>query len=426
MFHKIKQTWAMLDRSIYVGERLKANLTALTVVSCFTALLGLVLIALNLATGQADMLIPAIATFLGGIACAFIAGVLKNREKAILVPILFCAVAFTVYTLNGNGNGAAMFWTMMLPIGISYFVSVKYGILLSIYYTIFFAAVFYTPFFGQVVASYPQGFTSRFPLMYASMAIFTAIAMVQYHRGVLLENEYAEELNREVARQTQVARERADRLEALSEEMVETLAVTIDAKDRYTNGHSFRVSWYSVALAQKLGWTEAEVKNLEREALLHDIGKIGVPDAVLNKPGRLTDEEFVIIQSHTTVGGSILSRSDNLLSAAQVALFHHERYDGRGYPEGRSGAEIPVHARVVAIADAYDAMHSDRIYRKGLPHDIIRQELIRGRGTQFDPDFLDAFLALFDSGELDRTVQRREAAGHGVDVGTIVAPGVEQ
>lgn len=233
--------------------------------------------------------------------------------------------------------------------------------------------------------------------------------MVQYHRMARAEIRYADRLNEEVDRKTRAVREQAKRLAVLNEEMVETLAVTIDAKDRYTNGHSFRVSWYAVALAEKLGWPEQELKQLERETLLHDIGKIGVPDAVLNKPGRLTDEEFAIIQSHTTVGGNILSRTASLKKAAEVARYHHERYDGHGYPEGRAGEDIPAHARVAAIADAYDAMHSDRIYRKGLPHDVVRAELVRGRGRQFDPYYLDAFLELFDSGALDRVVQQREA-----------------
>ena len=152
----------------------------------------------------------------------------------------------------------------------------------------------------------------RFPLLFAFSAAFTIIAMVQYHKGVLLENDYTAQLNAEVEKQTSMARERADRLEELSDQMVQTLAVAIDAKDKYTNGHSFRVSWYAIVLARILGWPEADVDELEREALLHDIGKIGVPDSILNKPGKLTDEEFAVIQSHTVTGGKILSRSSNL------------------------------------------------------------------------------------------------------------------
>lgn len=411
MFHlkKISDTWNMLDRPIYTGERLKDNLKALTAAGIFAALLGIVLIFVNLAMGRPLMAISAVNTFLFGVGCAYLAGVQKRRDLAILSPTIFCAIVFTIYTVTGAMDGAAVLWTFLLPIGMSYFVSVKYGIILSAYYTVFFVIFFYTPLWASMHVEYSVGFVSHFPVIFAAMTMLTSIAMIQYHRGVLLENDYADQLTAEVDRQTRIACERADRLEALSEEMVQTLAVTIDAKDKYTKGHSFRVSWYSVALARALGWADIEVKALEREALLHDIGKIGVPDAVLNKPGRLTDEEFVVIQSHTMVGDGILSRSEGLRDAAIVARHHHERYDGAGYPDRLAGDAIPIHARVVAIADAYDAMRSDRVYRKGLARNVIREELIRGRGRQFDPDFLDVFLTLFDAGTLDEVVRQQEA-----------------
>ena len=399
-------TWSVINRPIYVGDRLRDNLRALTMVGIFTAVLGIVLLIFNLATKQWVMAGCAVLTSVFGAGCAYFAGVMKNRRLAILSPTLFCGIVFAVYTLTGAMDGAAILWSFLLPIGICYFVSVKYGIILSAIYSLFFVVVFYTPLVNLLPVEYPGGFVSHFPVIFASMSMLNAIAMIQYHRGVLLEAAYSDMLNAEVDKQTRVARERADRLEELNDEMIQTLAVTIDAKDKYTNGHSFRVSWYSVALARHLGWSEDEIDELEREALLHDIGKIGVPDVVLNKPGRLTDDEFDVIKSHTTTGGSILSRSKDLKQASLVALFHHERYDGRGYPMGYAGDDIPPHARVVAIADAYDAMRSDRIYRKGLPLDIIREQLIKGRGTQFDPEFLDAFLELSDGGDLDEIAER--------------------
>ena len=265
---------------------------------------------------------------------------------------------------------------------------------------------------GGILPAYSNGALPDFVFFNALITIFV---MYLYHKSALFEIDYANRLNEEVDKQTEVAREqsriateqskiateqsriateRANQLEILSVEMVETLARTIDAKDRYTNGHSFRVSEYSVALARKLGWSEEEVQELEREALLHDIGKIGVPDAVLNQPGRLTDEEFEVIKSHTTVGRTILEGLDGMEKTAEVAAYHHERFDGRGYPEGRKGKDIPKHARIISIADSYDAMHSDRVYRKALPDDVIREELKKGSGTQFDPDYLPAFLEL--------------------------------
>ena len=132
--------------------------------------------------------------------------------------------------------------------------------------------------------------------------------------------------------------------------------------------------------------------------LLHDVGKIGIPDNILQKPGKLTDDEFKIIKSHAAKGGKILKNVSSLPIAAETAKHHHERYDGNGYPSGLAGTQIPEYARVVSIADAYDAMNSRRVYRDTLPKEEIRRRLVEGSGTQFDPVYLEAFLTLLDRG----------------------------
>ena len=189
----------------------------------------------------------------------------------------------------------------------------------------------------------------------------------------------------------------------LSMKMLETLAGTLDAKDKYTNGHSMRVSFYATRLAEELGWDKERVSMLRYEALLHDIGKIGVPDAILNKPSRLSEMEFGLIKSHTIVGSDILKNMIAVPGASEVAKYHHERFDGKGYPNGLRGTDIPLNARIVCIADAYDAMSSDRIYRKALSGNVIRNELINGRGTQFDPELLDKFVEMMDADKLNIT-----------------------
>lgn len=203
-----------------------------------------------------------------------------------------------------------------------------------------------------------------------------------------------------VERANQVA-DRAKEVQKLSTQSLEALAGAIDAKDEYTNGHSSRVSRYAAILATAAGMQPERVESLRYAALLHDIGKIGVPDRVLNKPGRLDDEEFKIIQMHTTKSVEILKHIDGMEMVKQVALHHHERYDGKGYPDKLMGLEIPYEARIVGICDSYDAMHSDRVYRKGLPDDVIESELVKGRGTQFDPLLDDVFLALMREGALE-------------------------
>ena len=224
----------------------------------------------------------------------------------------------------------------------------------------------------------------------------------QKMKRTMADLEYLQKnLKEEVKKQTLVATQRREKVEQMSFQMIQTLATTIDAKDRYTNGHSSRVSYYAVLLARELGWNEEAVAALRSKGLLHDIGKIGVADVILNKPNRLKRVEYEVIQSHTVVGYEILRDSSFLPGSEEVARSHHERYDGTGYPDGLKGEEIPSEARIVAIADAYDAMNSDRVYRKALSRDIIRRELINGRGRQFDPQYLDVFVRLLDAGRLD-------------------------
>ena len=181
-----------------------------------------------------------------------------------------------------------------------------------------------------------------------------------------------------------------------------TIVNTIDAKDQYTKGHSQRVSDYSVALAKELGLSREEVEKIRYIALLHDIGKIGVPDNILNKPGKLTNEEFSLMKMHTIVGGEILKDIESVSSLDVGAKYHHERNDGHGYPDGLKGGEIPYVARLICIADAYDAMASNRIYRKHLTQESIVNEIERCKGTQFDPEMTEAFLALIRENRLQQ------------------------
>ena len=402
MLDRIKQVWKDLSRNIYVGERLEKNLYGITLVSIISAFLGLVMVIINMIRGgEGFVVVTSLMFFIGGLISAFAAGAYKARRVSAAIALTVCIFTFTYYAIDGSMDGFSIVWALIMPIGVSYFLSVKHGILISAYYELLCIVLFYTPLRTLMREHYSDIVMTRYPLVFLALSGFTIVAMVQYHRLVLRDNEFADRMKAEVKRQTAVAMERLEKLEQMSEETVNTLAVAIDAKDRYTNGHSFRVAAYATALARRLGWDDEKVMALRREAMLHDIGKIGVSDVVLNKPGRLTPEEFEIIKSHAAIGGKILHASESLSGAADVAIYHHERYDGTGYPSGKSGEAIPLHARIVAIADAYDAMRSDRIYRKGLPHETIRQELVDGKGTQFDPEMLDVFVGMADDGELD-------------------------
>ena len=184
--------------------------------------------------------------------------------------------------------------------------------------------------------------------------------------------------------------------ESLSLHVVQTLAEAIDAKDTYTNGHSGRVAEYAREIARRFGYDRKQQDEIYMMGLLHDVGKIGVPDSVINKPGRLTEEEFAQIKTHPVLGDRILSKIQERPKLAVGARCHHERYDGTGYPDGLSGEEIPEEARIIAVADAYDAMSSRRSYRGILPQETVRREIENGKGTQFDPVFADLMLAVID------------------------------
>ena len=179
-------------------------------------------------------------------------------------------------------------------------------------------------------------------------------------------------------------------------QVVSSLAAAIDTKDEYTKGHSSRVAEYARLIAKRSGFTEARQDEIYMLGLLHDVGKIGIPVGLLNKPGVLTDEEFAQIKKHSAMGASILKNIANNPKFEQCAMYHHERYDGSGYPSGLKGTEIPEEARIIAVADAYDAMSSDRSYRSHLTQDEIKNELELGMGTQFDPKFAGVMLAIVE------------------------------
>lgn len=187
----------------------------------------------------------------------------------------------------------------------------------------------------------------------------------------------------------------------MGNETILSIARTVDAKDSNTSEHSFRVSQYSLAIAKRLGYSEEKCENLRQMALLHDIGKIGIPDAILNKPGKLTDEEYEIMKTHVIRGGEILKDFTMIDNVSVGALYHHEKYDGSGYCHGLKGEQIPLAARIIGIADAFDAMTANRVYRKQLDLDFVIAELKRCSGTQFDPKLVDILLALIDEGEID-------------------------
>lgn len=177
-------------------------------------------------------------------------------------------------------------------------------------------------------------------------------------------------------------------------EAITAIARAEEAKDSYTNAHSERVAEWAVKIAEKLGWCAEELEQLRYQALLHDIGKIGIPDRILNKHKNLTDEEYEVMKQHVKIGHDILKNFTGVEGLSEGALYHHERWDGKGYLFGKKGEEIPPAARIIAVADAYDAMSFERVYRGQLDEEYVIRELKSGSGTQFDPDVVAVMLEI--------------------------------
>ncbi len=225
---------------------------------------------------------------------------------------------------------------------------------------------------------------------------FIAEVVIQRISRILELYHYQKSLQQEVDRKTAELRESNRKVTNVLSQMMMALGSAIDAKDAYTNGHSERVARYSGELARRMGKSTQEINDIYYIGLLHDIGKIGIPDYIINKAGKLTEEEYELIKNHPNIGAEILSSITEMPGISFGAHWHHERFDGKGYPDGLAGEDIPEVARIICVADAYDTMTSKRVYRDVLPQKVARDEILKGRGTQFDPVIADYMLEMID------------------------------
>lgn len=250
-------------------------------------------------------------------------------------------------------------------------------------------------------------------LVFVAPPAMMQVAIRQYIDRTTKSVIALQQKNKDLERANAEIREMADRLGESYHGTLEALVMALDARDRETKGHSTRVTGYTLEMARHMGIEEgsAEWLDIQRAALLHDVGKIGVSDYILHKPGPLSPEEWQEMRRHPTIGHEMLSEVSFLSKASEIVYSHHERYDGQGYPRGLAGEAIPLGARIFAVADTLDAMTSDRPYRKAMTWETARDEIARNSGTQFDPQVVKIFLELFDewiaNGEY---AERRRAA----------------
>jgi putative nucleotidyltransferase with HDIG domain len=241
-------------------------------------------------------------------------------------------------------------------------------------------------------------------------AFVTAVKRGLEIRRLRKENMlYQQNLEKLVEVKSHALKQTLSELENAQMFILEALVSLLDAREHSTGQHSLRVCEVTVFLARELGYSDAEVEEFARGALLHDIGKIAIPDAVLLKPGKLTEEEMIVMQTHAEIGYQLLAGFPYLKHAAEIVHQHQERYDGGGFPQGLKGGDICDGARLFAVIDAYDAMRSDRVYRKALPADVASHRIAEERGRQFDPGVVDAFLKNID--EIERIGRWEERDG---------------
>ncbi|MCR5357228.1 MAG: HD-GYP domain-containing protein, partial [Lachnospiraceae bacterium] len=320
-----------------------------------------------------------------------------ERAKIVLSVIVVFFFLPGMFFTNGGAEGGTPVWLLLGIIYISLILEGKIKrvmmILNAIVIVITWTIGYYYP---DLVASYSRGgnyFDSISALFIVSVIIYVLIAF----QNNLLRQEEEHKNSKRLFEQTAVA-----------------LVNAIDAKDKYTHGHSSRVADYSRELARMNGKSESECEEIYYAALLHDVGKIGVPEHIITKEGKLTDEEYAIIKKHSELGSQILQSISEFPYLSIGACGHHERYDGKGYPYGLKGTDIPEIARIISVADAYDAMTSKRSYRDPIPQQIVREEIVKGMGTQFDPDYARLMLHLIDVDteyEMSEREQVRELAG---------------
>lgn len=265
--------------------------------------------------------------------------------------------------------------------------------------TFLFVVIFLASFLLQITL-FPNVLLSDFGTSLGLLISFFSLETPDYlNLMATLEelNELKGSLEIQVQNRTKELDDEKEAYEELTLETLSSLARVIDAKDHYTIGHSFRVAAYAKGMAKRLGFSYNEAEQLYFAGLIHDVGKIGISESIIAKPGKLTDQEFEIIKSHPALGGNILKGIKQFKVFEKVARNHHERYDGTGYPDKLKGEDIPYEARIVTVCDTFDAMTSDRSYRKALTDEKAIQELIDCSGTQFDPELVKVFIEIYNS-----------------------------
>ena len=390
MFKKIKRFHSFLKD--YDSDS-SMDIKSKTFVLFSSVMLAALYLAIPAGLIMREPLSATIATIVGAILFTiYVVYVFKKKHvkfARVLISVIVIFVFLPVmFFSNGGAEGGTPIWLLLGTLYIAMILEGKFKFIMlaleALVLTACWVAGYYKP---DLVTEY-----SRAGNYFDSIAGLFIVGFVLY----VIITFYVNILKKE---------EQNKNSKMLFEQTAMALVGAIEAKDKYTHGHSSRVAQYSRMIAEKAGKSPKECEEIYYAALLHDVGKIGIPENIINKDSKLTDEEYAIIKQHPILGDQILQRITEFPYISLGAYFHHERYDGQGYPMGLKGTDIPEIARIMAVADSYDAMTSKRSYRDALPQEKVREELIEGSGTQFDPKFADIMQHLID---LDTEYEMKE------------------
>lgn len=307
----------------------------------------------------------------------------------------------------GTNDGFQTLWFFLFPFVLLIHIGLPSGVPYCLFYGLGVSLFFWTPLHEKAVYAYNYDFCFYYPVFYWSFFALVLVADLFYKNYRMEQERSNRAMEQEVADTVRDAQK-------LMLSSVAAISRMIDEKDPYTSQHSQRVAEYARLIAENMPgrhYTEQQLDDLYRSGLLHDIGKIAIPDAILKKTDRLTDEEYTVMKTHPAWGRKILAGLEFLPGVAQGAGSHHERYDGRGYPDGVSTRDLPETVRILSAADALDAMNSNRCYRRHCTRDYILGELRKGSGTQFDPEVAAVVVKLIEDGK----IKIDDEAGKGAD-----------
>lgn len=325
----------------------------------------------------------------------FICKRVENKKLFLLYFLGFLAVMLTIYGLFGVNNGISYYWSLLAVFVIFIQFGTQVGIIWCTFFLIFSIVILCTPVRHMLPYHYSDEYAISFPCMYICDFVASFVGNLFYKKSRIEQEADEKKLQKELE----------EALEDVDKVMFDSVAIIsalIDEKDMYTKEHSVRVARYSRLIAEKSGYARdaASLRVIYNAAMLHDIGKVAVPDSILNNNGQLSNKEYEIMKKHTIWGSDILKELTFSPKIYYGARYHHERYDGQGYPEGIKGDEIPVEARIISVADTLDAMNSERIYRKPCSKNYIISVFENDNGAQFEPKLAKAVCDLIREGKI--------------------------